>query len=72
MGPRRIREAEAARDLLWAVPQLEYVEVESDVLLGRSCSAFSQEAIGMDAWQQIVEGHLRQAEEAKVDSFATL
>lgn len=70
--PRRIREAEAARDLLLAIPKLEYVEVESDVLLGRSCSAFSQEAIGMDAWQQIIEGHLRQAEEAKVDSFATL
>lgn len=70
--PRRIREAEAARGLLSAVPGLEYVEIESDARLGRSCSAFSQEETGMETWQQIIEGQLARAQEADVDTFATL
>ena len=70
--PRRLREAQAARDLLSVVPQLKYVEIESDVRLERSCSSFSQEAIGMHALQQIIEDQLRQAEEADVDTFATV
>ena len=70
--PRRLDEARAAKTLLSAVPGLEYVEIESDVRLERACSPATQQALGMDEWQRLIEGQFRQAEEAGADTFATL
>jgi Fe-S oxidoreductase len=69
---RRLQEARAAGTLLSRVPGLDYVEIGSDARLDRSCSQFVQQALGMETWQQIIEGQLEQAAEAEVDIFATL
>ncbi|MEE9278179.1 MAG: heterodisulfide reductase-related iron-sulfur binding cluster [Dehalococcoidia bacterium] len=67
--PQRLREAEAARTLLSAVPGLEYIEIGSDADFGTICSP--QQGIGED-WRRRVDRQLRQAQEAEVDTFATL
>ncbi len=70
--PRRLAEAQAAEALLRTVPGLEYVPADSDTRLERACSQFTQQAIGMDAWQEIIERQLQQACKGGVETFATL
>lgn len=70
--PRRQREADAAKTLLQAIPGVEYVEVDSDDRLGQSCSQFSQEEIGMEAWNRIIEGQISRSTESDAGTLATL
>ena len=70
--PQRLVEAQAAETLFSAVPGLEYVKIDSDVELQRSCSPITQEVLGMDRWQEIIEQQMRDAGEAGADTFATL
>ena len=70
--PRRRREAEAAKTLLRAIPGVEYVEVDSDDRLGQSCSQFSQEEVGMDTWNGIIEGQITRGSESGAGTLATL
>jgi len=71
-GPRPVLEARAAETLLSAVPGLEYVKVDSDARLQRACSRFTQEALGMDTWKQLVEHQLQEAVAGGADTVATL
>jgi Fe-S oxidoreductase len=66
---RRRREAEAAKTLLAAVPGLEYIEIDSDDLLGNSCIPAE---LDNAEWSQLIERQLRQSEEAGASTFATL
>ncbi|HJM75426.1 MAG TPA: (Fe-S)-binding protein [Dehalococcoidia bacterium] len=66
---RRQREAEAAKTLLGAVPGLEYIEIGSDELLGNTCIPAE---LDKSEWSAMVEGQLRQAEQAGASTFATL
>lgn len=70
--PRRLREAAAAETLLQAVPGLEYVKIDSDLRLERSCSEAGQQALGLETWEQVVEQQLRESAEAGASTFATL
>lgn len=70
--PKRIEEARAARTLLSAVPGMECVELESDQRLGISCSPTTQQAAGMDVWEELVESQLDTAVEGGFDALATL
>jgi hypothetical protein len=70
--PRRLAEARAAEALLRRVPGLEYVPTDSDTRLEGACSQFTQQALGMNAWQEIIEGQLQQASKSGVEAFATL
>ena len=70
--PKRIEEARAAVTLLSAVPGMECVELATDIRMGISCSPNTQQAAGMDVWEQIVEGELSTAVDEGIDAFATL
>ena len=70
--PRRLQEARAAERLLSAVPGLTYVEIETDIRLGTSCSEASQKSTGIETWQQIIEQQIRQAQDAGAETLATL
>ncbi|MEE8442546.1 MAG: heterodisulfide reductase-related iron-sulfur binding cluster [Dehalococcoidia bacterium] len=70
--PGRLAEARAAETLLSAVPGLKYVKIDGDAQLGRACSMATQQALGMDKWQQIIEQQLHQASEAGADTLATM
>ena len=67
--PQRLREADAARRLLAAVPGVSLVEIGSTTEFGTICSP--QAGVG-PPWQQRVRDQLRQAEDAGADTFATL
>ncbi len=69
---RRLQEAWAAEMLLSVLPGLEYVKIDSDSQLEGSCSPFTQQALGMEKWEQIIEEQLEQAGAAGVDTLATL
>ena len=71
-GARRVAEASAAETLLSAVPGLEYVKIDGDIRLDRTCSEANQQALGKETWQYIIEGQMRQAEEAGADTLSTL
>ncbi len=71
-SPARLREAAAAVKLLSAVPGLEYVDIESDSRMGRSCSSFTQEAAGPEVWRSIIESEMQQAVSHEADIYATL
>jgi hypothetical protein len=70
--PKRIEEARAAMTLLSAVPGMECIELESDTRLGISCSPNTQNAVGMNVWEEIVEGQLSTSVDAGIDAFATM
>ena len=70
--PKRLEEARAAMTLLSAVPGMECVELPPDARLGISCSPTTQQAAGMDVWEEIVEGELSSSVDQGIDAFATL
>jgi len=70
--PKRVEEARAAMTLLSAVPGMECIELESDTRLCISCSPNTQNAVGMDVWEEIVEGQLSTSVDAGVGAFATM
>ncbi|RMF93285.1 MAG: hypothetical protein D6736_02040, partial [Nitrospinota bacterium] len=70
--PRRRQEARAAATLLAAVPGLDYVKIASDPRLGRACSLFTQQALGMEAWKQRITRQLQEASAAGAETLATL
>ncbi len=67
--PQRANEASAARALLEAVPGVEYVDIGSDEALGTICSP--QLGIGPE-WERRIDAQLSRAQDAGVDSFATI
>ena len=70
--PRRLQEARAAERLLSAVPGYEYVDIGTDDRLDKSCSAFTQETVGMDVWNQIIVDQFQRAKDAGVTTFANI
>ena len=51
------------------MPGLEYIEIGSDELLGNTCIPAE---LDKSEWSAMVEGQLRQAEQAGASTFATL
>jgi Fe-S oxidoreductase len=72
LGEARLREAEAARTLLRAVPGLRYVHVEPDLRFGRSCAPAVQQQLGMETWNEAVLAEMTRAREGGATTLATL
>jgi Fe-S oxidoreductase len=68
----RQREGQAGRRLLEAVPGLQYVEIESDVRFGRSCTADVQSRIGADVWNGMLHRQIDQARSVGAGTLATI
>ncbi|PWU24356.1 MAG: hypothetical protein C5B48_06785 [Candidatus Rokuibacteriota bacterium] len=69
--PRR-REGHAGRQLLEAVPGLEYVDIEPDPRFGRSCTAEVQTQVGLQEWNAMVRDQIEQAHAAGAGTLATI
>ena len=72
VGEARVREGNAARRLLAAVPGLTVADLEPDVRFGRSCTAAVQRQLGIETWNAAVRDELARADAAGADTLATM
>ncbi len=68
----RQREGQAGRQLLEAVPELRYVEVEPNPYFGRSCTPAIQQQLGLDAWNAMGLDEVDRARAAGAETLATI
>jgi hypothetical protein len=72
VGEARVREGDAVRQLLAAIPGLEVASLEPDARFGRTCTAAVQQQLGIDAWNAAVREELARAGAAGADTLATM
>src|SRR5262249_35554955 len=68
----RTREGLAGRRLLESVPGLTFIEVESDLRFGRSCTAAVQTQVGIETWNGMVRAQIERARAAGAATLATI
>ncbi len=68
----RQREGQAGRQLLEAVPELRYVEVEPNPDFGRSCTPAIQQQLGLDAWNSMALDEVDRTRAAGAETLATI
>jgi Fe-S oxidoreductase len=72
VGEARQREGAACRQLLEALPGVEYVDIEPAPDFGRSCGPTSHEQLGIEGWNSLVHKELAQAAAAGATTMATI
>jgi hypothetical protein len=72
VGEARQREGAACRQLLEALPGIEYVDIAPTLAFGRSCGPTSHEQLGVDGWNTLVRNELAQAAAAGATTMATI
>ena len=72
VGDARVREGDAARRLLAAVPGLTVAELEPDPRFGRTCTAGVQQQLGIETWNAAVRDELARARAAGAETLATM
>jgi len=70
VGEARLREGEAGRRLLGAVPGVTLVDLPPDARFGRSCNPALMTTLGPEAWRALALGELDRALAAGADTFA--